>query len=1747
MLIFLLSFTEDIQNYFYKKDITRTVELVGEFIAINEYYENMYISTVKVLEGSDFNLYFKELLADEFKKAVTEGIRKEISSGEGIIPEISFSFALPNTFKYFVGEGGKVVVKGYQFVSFEYSQVVNEGILGENRSYSQIKPDQQLKINITGNVGNKINITVDHDSKRTDEADNKIKIWYESKDEDDILQYLSLGDMKEKGDFGINSRGTFANTQFDFSLKRETNEEVSKSVEKSASTDSIVIYDEQYVKDRFYFIPLGENDSLVKIKVFYQNSDVMNSIPAKYFKLNSTIKSESRFKEQIPTEDYILNYFIQPSGKIIPFLEMKNYPTGMIGICFIKKNLLTGKIDTIGRFPASAIDTTELLLIREFDPSPNDTTWYLMMRNIYQFYGGTDVQKINVDIFKVRPGQEPTKIDERTNKTYLELLGLDRDGNSEIDHSFYNTYKGIIFFPDFLPFLSESLAPDTVPAIYRKKQITPDEKNKYFIQVKIKRSISELQLESNIVENTDILMIGNDTLRRNEDYTIDYNTGEVKLLHPERYTPDEKIRIFYKLRPMLGSEKYNTNLTLDTKILNSNLITTFNYNAVPSKEFYTQIGEEPNNLFLTGVSFKTSQEINFLKPITSRIPIIGDDKEPKIQFTTNFKFSRPDPSSKGKGYVDNMERTEKTQFFGNSRIDWHFISVPQGKDYNDAGRIYWWNVPVNMKAIQPNRPESDIEYVLQLLFIPKNNSPSSFNGIMRSFGRTSIDISKEQAIEMWVYGDKGILHIDVGSEISEDVFRINRDGDVVLPNNRLDTEDSNGNGVLEDGEDTGLDLIQFDDSKPDAVSSGDDGNDDCINTIPRTLSDSLRLNGTENNGKLDSEDLFPDNSLELRNNYFSFRVDLSSNDYVVLDNGNGWRKIRIPLEDKNYSVVGSPSLTDIKYVRIWLDGVQDTTRIKVYNWGIIGNTWNNEGVFSRDSSKIYDFEKLTISYVSEYEDRNYISPVPRERITTGGYSEEKSILFSIDSLLKNHFVVAKQTFNIPKDFRLYRELRYFSFIKETNAESIKVFLRIGTDSLNYYEIRRIIRKGDWDTITINLDSLTAFKLVSEKDSNYLVVGNPTLKSVYYTSIGVENVCNEPLNAIIYFDDIYLLSPRRSMDIKYSYSFNLDLTNNFSLNYSEESRGLNFKENSGELKSFSESSLKSRNFGIRTSLDRMLFNIVNLPLNISMNNTRSTPFYYLNSDILLPDSLKERESSNSSSYNYTISIASKRKIKNFIGYIIDPLAISSSYRFNQSYSPYRSIDTTKTISSNGVYNLNLPNIKIFKISVFPSNISIGGNWTKSKPVNYSYNTKDSVFVKQIRKSVNILDGNFSTRYSPVSILSFDYNNSLSLDRNYINSNYPYGWPDNFKENLSANLNLFMFVFRYSVSYLEIHNYEYANSLGDTNDVRSAAIKRAFSIGSNLRINFLSKIPLFNKIVTNLDNLSMKFSIDRSSIYNYLNSRPDYRFRYGLRTYVENDKIFVNDIRDGGDENLNGELSTRFKLIGINVSTSAGFSYRIPYYQNDFVKKFSYDFPSFSLDGVIPQKFIIFKNFLNSINYTFRYSKRNESQRRIDDPNYILITITENITPQLRIGLKNTLNLNINGNINRNLRNEKNQYSDLINEDLNWSINLNTEYKFTQNKPISLPFRKTPFKLKGNLNLSFENSITGRRNITKNLFIQSKQVNSDYYDINFKIDGKYEFTSSIVGGMNIFYKKHFNNILKTDRRYEIGGGINVKFNF
>lgn len=237
------------------------------------------------------------------------------------------------------------------------------------------------------------------------------------------------------------------------------------------------------------------------------------------------------------------------------------------------------------------------------------------------------------------------------------------------------------------------------------------------------------------------------------------------------------------------------------------------------------------------------------------------------------------------------------------------------------GNLYWYNTLINSADLEIGNQnfENEIE-VLNLVYDPSvrgcynNNdnykkSDSSWGGITSSlmFNDKIKSEIENQFLSMWIHleGDysKINLNIDLG-EISED---INSDG-------KLNSEDKNYNEIFNNGEDTGLDGLKNENENGFDASNQDPSNDNYSEAVNN------RINFTEGNGKMDSEDVNSNYVLDRKNNYYTIKLDFGTNAFIEEKNENGWLKLSINL--RYFQKIGSPELNIEKLdkIRFWFEG-----------------------------------------------------------------------------------------------------------------------------------------------------------------------------------------------------------------------------------------------------------------------------------------------------------------------------------------------------------------------------------------------------------------------------------------------------------------------------------------------------------------------------------------------------------------------------------------------------------------------------------------------------------------------------------------------------------------------------------------------------------------------------------------------------------------------------------------------------------
>jgi hypothetical protein len=231
---------------------------------------------------------------------------------------------------------------------------------------------------------------------------------------------------------------------------------------------------------------------------------------------------------------------------------------------------------------------------------------------------------------------------------------------------------------------------------------------------------------------------------------------------------------------------------------------------------------------------------------------------------------------------------------------------------------------------------------------------SNWTGLTYPLSNTSIDFSALRFLEIWVNDftpdhtiTRAKLHIDFG-RVSEDAFW----DPTYPPDGLLNSEDKNGDGMLDATEDTGLDGIP-DDLEPgyDASTNPDPNQDDYAFDVGRMPPDYSRINNTERNGlgnpnaRPDTEDLNNDGYPNFYNDYFEGTIDLSDTAFVAIDvpkdyatipnlpapirADNGWRLFRVPVSDQVFRRVGLPSWESVQHARLWVNGMDAPRRIQI--------------------------------------------------------------------------------------------------------------------------------------------------------------------------------------------------------------------------------------------------------------------------------------------------------------------------------------------------------------------------------------------------------------------------------------------------------------------------------------------------------------------------------------------------------------------------------------------------------------------------------------------------------------------------------------------------------------------------------------------------------------------------------------------------------------------------------------------------
>jgi hypothetical protein len=1371
-----------------------------------------FIGVERVLPISEYLDYqLAQSVRDAWQEEAKRNREKQelAADASGLIPDIQLP-KLP-----IFGEGSKIDISGRDRITLGGRQTfVHSGVqsLGTSSLFPELKMEQQLSVTLKGTIGERTKVNIDHDSERQ-ESQNKVVLSYTGT-EDDIIQSVELGDTRltipstgytgdlpaHHGLFGASAKGKVGGVDVYAIASREESQSQTQSFTGRRRVSTDTIYEYRYVPRRFYHVDAPGTISNLRVYVDDRNSTNNQSS----YKAIATI-DPSHPEDTMPNPlwtydrapgDFDLkslgkDYFLRP-GNIIEFSPALNQSDVVGLVIFTDSGTIGGD---------SLQDSLVLKLLKPQTPDSRSLTWDYEQRNVYSLRQA-DVSLSSLRLFRDEPGAADVEYEDagaNSGRKFLELLGLDPNGDGRVEYPEFESKTGLIRFPGARPFDTSALS-ERDPVIYQQDQpLGIGEGVKYYMVAEYSSAAESYYLgQPDIEANTEKVVVNGERWTKDSDYTIDYASGVLAFIRA--LPPDADIQVTYEYSPLFSvSQKSLVGARAEWAASQQGKVgTSVFYRSEGSQDDKPSLGSEPFSRMIAETDASYTVNSDGVSAFLDRLPLLRAQATSSFGASAEGAVSLPNPNTRGVAYLDDFSGTSITRDLSIAPLLWSWSSVPVGKDTGHFARtrLNWVRPEVRVRndsVFGPTGEDQDLERhdVLRVMFTPDSGDRESWAGMMTSAAQSgmSMNLSEVEDLRMIFKprSSTGTIHVTVGMSIDEDAPRRNRAGAIVGLDGRKNTEDRNANGVLDADlqEDTGLDTVLGIDSLWGKPDTADDGNDDYDPDTNPT--------GMEGNNYLDAEDL-DRNEFSRYNHYFECDIPLDDARYFT-DLVNGWKLCRISLHDSiSFRTVGQPKWEDIRLVRVWFDSFAGPDTIDFYSIEFIGSRWGDPLLTSvRDTGRLPGHaptdttEKVWATQISRKTDTSYTPPFQLKRDISGNTEDEAALLLGYQNLHGYRRATVSKTSTEREDYRQYGDLRIYV---HDDGNGLAFLLRLGADSVNYYEYLAPVtsgalvpnRDGKWYEFVIPLDSFPILKLRRDEVSApatvlwssgpYRMLGTPSLADIRFTALGIEHPGSAKISGGLWFNDLRLTAPRSDAGYGFQARSNVALSDFVSL-------AVNYGYSDPNFRRFSEGNgMKSGGgvFGtglgasVRANLDRLLPQTwgLSLPLGYSISDQRDVPrFSPLYADLYLP-----RELASSRAYvttrrsgEFFLDNVRKQKSGNpWLNYTLEGMALSWRDRSGQNREPLR-YDSSWASTFRWAYAV-APDLKVDlgsenELALFPQDLRFGVTDGRQRSLGGARVSLDSAFRIDTMLGHDLAT-EFGVDYSPIEDLTFGYDVATERD-------------------------------------------------------------------------------------------------------------------------------------------------------------------------------------------------------------------------------------------------------------------------------------------------------------------------------------------------------------------------------------------------
>lgn len=941
----------------------------------------------------------------------------------------------------------QLLLSGRKLIGIDYAATLYDNEeSGKRTNSSSFSMAQELQMKIKGKVGNKLELNIDFDDTQNDKKD--ISIVYKG-DKEEFIQQAAFGDIDvllpsteftgySKQLFGakIDTKYKGLKTNAFFSKTKGYSE--SKQFKGNAKTEKKTIADTSYIQLKYYSM-IKDSSKTIKqdsAKVYLDKAKVSatdyivisTSTPLQYMKNLSQSPYTGNFVKLVAGTDYSIDY----NTGVITFKNAlsKQYVVA-IDYQFSDGTWLSD---------SSTVSPGSPQVIKDV----NNTT--ALSTELYTFYslGNYQITKYNGRdnfILEVRDlnNSVPTIINpgNKSVPKYPNIEGYDANITVDFDNGIFNL-QPIDGFP-----LHDDLYTSST---HRYNFVT-----EYQYKVKI------FNLRTDIVPMSEKVIIDGMTLKINDDYAIDYDVGIVTILKEDLIKENSVIDISYDYSPLGGTSAGATLVGLRSQY-------DFNNQLSVGGSFIYEFSAKDTPL----PDLYNTPSSTFVGEVDSKVKDVEITDGLKMSASAEYAMSQYIENTTGKAIIESMEGAKQEDSLTLIDDQWFYSSTPNSINAGyDTKAITWKNYDIEKKTIDPNLEivSGEKQQVMDLTYDLTACENVSIGQVLSDSG---YDFSDKLYLEIWIKGDfrYTTVELDYASNISEDSDR----------NSILDTEDTNGDGIISPWEDVGR------------------------NFKNKTTTYGLSKIGA-NNGKLDTEDINTNNILD--------KYELNLNSFILntyIDSSKTtWQRVQIPLN------IDSDADKDLwrntKIARITLSGDRTGT-ITIGKISVVGNKWE-----ASQSNSLGDFEISSIGrdnpkYVSLLTNSDYQSLYD---IDSSTIRDEQSLNLSYNSNSSNDEFYAKTTYiSSAIDVSNYEKFKFFLYISSSTAISSgnesEFIMRIGGDSDNYYQYTLPITKDlkdKWNLIAIKQEGYGATAQWSTEDTHVSKVGSPSLQQISFIQTGIK--------------------------------------------------------------------------------------------------------------------------------------------------------------------------------------------------------------------------------------------------------------------------------------------------------------------------------------------------------------------------------------------------------------------------------------------------------------------------------------------------------------------------------------------------------------------------------------------------------------------------------------------------------------------